>query len=127
MKKLAITFSSVTEETLAKIKEIAKEYEVVQLKSSDEEIKTCDIIFGGIKSEFLTDATNLKRLHTSFAGVDALLKPEVNFPKDVILTNSAGTYGIAISEYLLTTTLMLMRRNIQYAKLQFQNKWEPLG
>jgi len=127
MKKLAVTFTSINEEQLAKIKKIAIDYDVVQMKSSDEAIKTCDIIFGGIKSDFVTQAPNLKWLHTSFAGVDSLLKPEVNFPKDTILTNSAGTYGIAISEYLLTATLMLMRRNIQYAKLQFQNKWQPLG
>jgi len=127
MKKLAITFSSINEEQLSKIKKIAVDYDVIQIKPNEAEIKTCDIIFGGIQPNFIKDATALKWLHTSFAGVDSLLKPEVNFPKDVVLTNSAGTYGIAISEYLLATTLMLMRRSIQYAKLQFQNKWQPLG
>lgn len=127
MKKLAITFTSIETAQIDEIKAIATDYEVINLKSSDEEIKTCDIIFGGIKPAFLAEATQLKWLHTSFAGVDSLLKPEVKFPKDVYLTNSAGTYGIAISEYLLTITLMLKRRNLEYAKLQFQNKWQPLG
>jgi len=127
MKKLAVTFSALTDERLEQIQQIAANYEVVQMKSNDEQIKDCEIIFGGIKPAFLKKASNLKWLHTSFAGVDSLLKPEINFPKDVILTNSAGTYGIAISEYLLTITLMLMRRNLEYAKLQFQNTWKPLG
>ena len=127
MKKLAITFSSLTDERLEKIRHAAVGYEVIQIKSDDEKIKECEIIFGGINPSFLPEATHLKWLHTSFAGVDSLLKPEVNFPKDVMLTNSAGTYGIAISEYLLTITLMLMRRNLEYAKLQFQNMWQPLG
>ena len=127
MKKLAVTFEALTDERLEKIKNVAVGYEVIRMKPSDEKILECEIIFGGIKPAFLRDATNLKWLHTQFAGVDALLKPEINFPKDVILTNSAGTYGIAISEYLLTATLMLMRRNLEYAKLQFQNTWEPLG
>ena len=127
MKKLAITFTSINAEQLTKIKEIAVGYDVIQMKSSDEEIKNCEIIFGGIKPAFLANNECLKWLHTSFAGVDSLLKPEVNFPENIILTNSAGTYGIAISEYLLATTLMLMRRNLQYAKLQFENKWQPLG
>ena len=127
MKKLAITFTALTDEQLEKIKNIAVGYEVVQMKSIDEQIKGCEIVFGGIKPSFLSQANHLKWLHTSFAGVDSLLKPEVNFPKDVILTNSAGTYGTAISEYLLTITLMLMRRNLEYAKLQFQNTWKPLG
>lgn len=127
MKKLAVTYSAVTNERLEKIKAVATDYEVIILNSDDEEILDCEIIFGGINPSFLSRADKLKWLHTSFAGVDSLLKPEVNFPKDIILTNSAGTYGIAISEYLLTVTLMLMRRNLEYAKLQIQNKWQPLG
>lgn len=127
MRKLAITFEAVTDEQLEKIKQAAKGYEVIQMKASDERLMACDIIFGGVKRAFLQQAPHLKWLHAHFAGVDALLKPEVNFPKGVILTNSAGTYGIAISEYLLTITLMLMRRNLEYAKLQIQNTWQPLG
>ena len=127
MKKLAVTFEALTDERLEKIKSVATGYEIIRMESSDQQILECEIIFGGIKPTLLKEATNLKWIHTQFAGVDSLLKPEVNFPKDIILTNSAGTYGIAISEYLLTITLMLMRRNLEYAKLQFQNTWKPLG
>lgn len=127
MKKLAVTFTSVTKERLEKIKNAAIGYEVIQLKSDDAQLLDCEIIFGGIQPTFLSQTTKLKWLHAHFAGVDSLLQPEVKFPEEVILTNSAGTYGIAISEYLLTTTLMLMRRNLEYAKLQFQNTWQQLG
>ena len=127
MKKLAITFKALTDAGLDRIKQVAVGYEVIQMEADDEQIKACEIIFGGIKPGFLAHANELKWLHTSYAGVDSLLKPELHFPQQAILTNSAGTYGIAISEYLLTVTLMLMRRNIEYAKLQFQNTWQPLG
>ena len=127
MKKLAVTFSALTDERLEQIKKAAEGYEVIPMKSDDEQITECEIIFGSIKPALLNEATNLKWLHTPFAGVDSLLNSEVDFPKDVILTNSSGTYGIAISEYLLTITLMLMRRNLEYAKLQLQNTWKPLG
>jgi len=127
MKKLAVTFAALTDERLEKIKNTAVGYEVIEMNSDDSRITECEIIFGGIKPALLKEATNLKWIHTQFAGVDSLLNPEVNFPEDVILTHSSGTYGIAISEYLLTLTLMLMRRNLEYAKLQFQNTWKPLG
>jgi len=127
MKKLGVTFESAQGAGIEKIKAAAPDYEVVFCKTSDEVITECEIIFGGINPKLLQQAKKLKWLHTFTAGVDYLLKPEVNFPQDVLLTNSAGTYGVAISEYLLTITLMLMRRNLQYAKLQFENTWKPLG
>jgi len=127
MKKIGITFTAITEEFLQKIQSLATDYEVIQLKHNDPSILECEVVFGGIDALMVKDAHALKWLHTSFAGVDSLLKPEVNFPDEVVLTNSAGTYGIGISEYLICTTLMLMRRNMEYAKLQFKNEWKPLG
>ena len=127
LKKLAVTYSPLTNERLKKIKNAAIGYEVELMKSDEQRIKECEIIFGTISPKLLPEATELKWLHTQFSGVDYFLNPDNNFPKDVILTNSAGTFGIAISEYLLTVTLMLMRRNLEYARLQFQNTWKPLG
>jgi len=127
MKKLAVTFSSLTAERLVRIKEVATGYEVLQLDPNDERILDCEVVFGHMQKEYLSQSNHLKWLHVHFAGVDSLLKKEVDFPENVILTNSAGTYGTAISEYLLGVTLMLMRRSMEYAKLQFANKWQPLG
>ena len=127
MKKLAVTFSSISTERLAKIKAVATGYEVVQLTPDDRRILDCEIVFGHMKKEFITESRNLKWLHVHFAGVDSLMQPNFNFPENVILTNSAGTYGTAISEYLLGATLMLMRRSMEYAKLQFANTWQPQG
>lgn len=127
MKKIAVTFTSLTNERLQKIKNAAVGFEVIPMQIDDERAAECEIIFGQVNRKILPTASQLKWIHTQSAGVDYLLEPEDNFPKDVVLTNSAGTYGIAISEYLLTTTLMLMRRNLEYAKLQFENTWQPLG
>ena len=127
MKKIAVTFTSITEERLKKITEVATGYEVVQLAPDDEQILACEVVFGGIKTEFLSMNHKLKWMHAHFAGVDSILKPEVKFPQNVILTNSAGTYGTGISEYLLGATLMLMRRSMEYAKNQLTNTWQPGG
>ena len=45
----------------------------------------------------------------------------------VILTNSAGAYGITISEHILMTMLMLMRRIPEYHAVVSAHRWEDLG
>jgi len=127
MKKIGITFEAITDCQLEAIKNIASDYEVVKLRPRAEEIIDCEIVFGYMVPELLPQAKNLKWFHASFAGVDSLINEKVNFPEDVILTNSSGTYGIGMSEYLLTTLLMLFRKNMGYAKLQFSNTWKSLG
>ncbi|MCL1994985.1 MAG: D-2-hydroxyacid dehydrogenase [Defluviitaleaceae bacterium] len=127
MKKLAVTFSPLTDLRLEKIKNVAEGYDVLPMKANDPQITGCEIVFGPISTALLPKADQLKWLHTQSAGVDHLFRAGVNFPPHVQLTNSAGAYGIGISEYLLTITLMLMRKKMGYAKLQFESKWQPLG
>ena len=45
----------------------------------------------------------------------------------VILTNSAGAYGITISEHILMTLLMLLRRMPEYSAVTEAHQWENLG
>jgi len=47
--------------------------------------------------------------------------------KDILLTNSSGAYGISIAEYMLTTTLMLLRNASGYLTQQRQHVWKSLG
>jgi len=130
-RKILVTFDPLSKEQLAKLEAAASpDFELVISSNFDEiaeAAKDCEIFFGHATPEIIRSAKNLKWLHTQFAGVDGVLKPEVGLPESVILTNSAGTFGIAISEYLVAVTLMLMRNMRTYMMQQQQNEWKPGG
>lgn len=58
-------------------------------------------------------APKLKWFASCYAGVDPLMAPGA-FPKDVLLTNGSGAYGITIAEHLIMVSLMLLRRMPEY-------------
>jgi len=122
-RKIGVTFTGINEERLEKIKAIAKNFEIVTSDKDDLSLADCEIIFGHASKELLAAAHSLKWLHCQFAGVDIYLKPEMQFREDIILTNSTGAYGIAISEHLLTLTLGLMRRMMEYGRFQAKKEW----
>jgi phosphoglycerate dehydrogenase-like enzyme len=128
-KKIALSFSSITEERLDKIKRAAPGYEIIDISHgfTGAELSDCEIIFGNVTPEMIKAAGALKWLHTQYAGMEHVLAPEMGLPGSVTLTNSSGAYGIGISEHLVTLTLMLMRRMGEYARLQRESRWENLG
>jgi len=128
-RKIGIPFSSFDGERLKKIIAAADGFAVVDISDGDPEnhIEGCEIIFGWVSSEMLKNAKALKWLHTQSAGVDALLGAANGFPGDVILTNSSGAYGIGISEYLITITMMLLKRMNEYVLLQDKKEWRYAG
>jgi len=137
-RKILVTFTPLSEEQLTRLRAAASpEFELVIPSNFDEETsniteitkiaKDCEIFFGHAIPEVLKSAKSLKWLHTQYAGVDGVLKPEVGLAEDVILTNSAGTFGIAISEYLVVVTLMLMRHMRMYMQQQQQHEWKQGG
>jgi len=114
---------------LARIRDAAGSagFELVDLSASRDAAAECEIIFGWADAELISAAKRLRWLHTQSAGVDQYLRPEFNLPRDVILTNSSGAYGVGISEHLLTVTLMLLRRMGEYGRLQYESRWQDLG
>ena len=52
-----------------------------------------------------------------------VLKSGVFDRGDVLLTNSSGAYGLAISEHIIMVTLMLMRRMPEYLKVVEERGW----
>ena len=65
----------------------------------------------------------LKWMCSCSAGVDAYCKEGVFHSEDVLLTNSKGSYGVTISEYIVMATLMLLRREMEYVQLVREKKW----
>ena len=127
--KLAVApFAPLSEERLAKLREVAKDFEIVICNDrSDAEIADCEIVFGYPDAKVLGTSKKLKWLHTQTAGVDAFLGSEANLGTDVILTNSVGAYGLSIAEHLIMVTLMILRRMGEYGRLQVASEWKSLG
>ena len=127
MKKIGITFTPMTDEHLSKIKSVAPDYELMVAEYNDEKLKDCEIVFGPMSPKLVSESPKLKWLHIQWAGADSVLKTKYAFPEHVILTNSSGSYGITISEYLLTISLMLMRKMNEYVLQQQKCLWQRLG
>ena len=101
---------------------------IMTIGSLDEDfIKDCEVLFGFFPRKILKEAKNLKWFQCSYAGVDKFSDESIYHSKDVILTNSKGAYGITISEHMICTTLMMMRKFPQYIENQRQCKWQGLG
>lgn len=91
-----------------------------------EEVSAANIIIGQFSATRAGEAENLEWLHGSMAGIDSFLAPGV-LPENVLLTNSAGAYGPAVSEHMVAATLALVRRFPQYMRNQTARVWKPEG
>ncbi|MCL2864432.1 MAG: D-2-hydroxyacid dehydrogenase [Lachnospiraceae bacterium] len=127
MKKIAVTFTPISAEILEKIRWVAPGYQVIEMPMDDARLAECEIVFGQAHPKILAESKKLEWYHTQSAGVDYVLKSEYRFPEEAILTNSSGSYGVTISEYLLTITLMLLRKMNEYVLVQRECKWQRLG
>ena len=86
-------------------------------KIGDAEVIYCD------EGELLAETPEIRWCHSVSAGVGHFLKSGVFDRGDVLLTNSSGAYGLAISEHIIMVTLMLMRRMPEYLKVVEERGW----
>ena len=68
-------------------------------------------------------AQRLRWLCTPFAGIDAFTDPTIFAGRNVILSNSSGAYGVAMAEHIVMVTLMLLRRQGEYARITADKGW----
>ena len=90
-------------------------------------IGQCEILYGYIPPEKLRAAESLRWLACASSGVEQYLGEYLYANPGVILTNSAGAYGITISEHIIMTLLMLLRRMPEYNAVTAAHQWESLG
>jgi len=88
------------------------------------DVEAADIILGNVPPKMLAGVTKLKWLQLNSAGPDAYLHC---MPEGVILTNSTGAYGLAISEHLLAMLLMLQKKLHLYYLDQKNHDWTDEG
>ncbi len=86
-------------------------------KIRDAEVVYCD------EGELLAEMPDLKWCHSVSAGVGHFLKSGAFDRGEVLLTNSSGAYGLAISEHIIMVTLMLMRRMPEYSAVVADRGW----
>lgn len=95
-------------------------------KVTADDVRDCEAFFGMLPAELLRQAPALRWMQCSFAGVDRYTDRSL-YAGDVVLTNASGAYGITISEHMLVTLLMLMRRMPEYHEMQKRREWYCVG
>ena len=92
--------------------------------ATPEDATEADVILGYVPTAALRAAKHLEWYQLSWAGADAVLAE--GLPERVVLTNAAGAYGLAVGEHMVATTLALVKRLHQYARLQAAHDWRLL-
>ena len=88
-----------------------------------EQAGSADVILGGDRT-LLKHAGNLKWLCLPSAGAEQYLDPGLYVSPEVVLTNSAGAYGVTIAEHIVMVTLELMRRRMDYDRIVASRIWK---
>lgn len=87
------------------------------------DLRKADIILADppLITDLLNQCERVKWLQSTFAGIDALIQP--NLRQDYHLTNVKGIFGQQISEYVLGYCIQYFRHFTQYAKQQHEKQW----
>ena len=87
-------------------------------------LQHCEVLYAQSPQLLRTAPAMLKWFCCSSAGADPYCKNDGIFANpDCLLTNSAGAYGATISEHLIMTLLMLMRRMPAYLQGGARHEW----
>ncbi len=82
-----------------------------------------EIFFGHDALPVLQAGQNLKWFACSFAGIEPYLSDGVWANPNCLFTNSAGAYGVTISEHVLMVLLMLLRRMPECQRWMASRTW----
>ena len=128
MRKIAVLSSFMEEHHIEKIREVAARCGfTIDFYPDDrlpkEKCAEYEVLYGLVGPGFLKYMTNLKWFCTPSAGVEPYTPDEVYPNPDVLLTNSAGAYGITISEHILMVTLMLLRQMPAFQQVVAERGW----
>lgn len=91
-----------------------------------DEVRNANIIFGNAPIELIKDSKKLEWIQLQSAGADKYVDPGA-LPKGVMLTNASGSYGLAISEYMLGVLFELYKKLNLYRDNQLESNWSYLG
>lgn len=89
-------------------------------------LSDCEVLMGYFPPDLIRALPALKWVQTPSAGVERLCA-DIYANADTVLTNCSGAFGVAISEYMLTGLLMLMRNMPAYMQNQRTHTWKCTG
>lgn len=93
---------------------------------SAEQLACADVILGNPPIDILKNAKSLRLLQLFTAGSDSYAAEGV-LPQGVLLANATGSYGLAISEYMVGVLLSINKKLHLYRDQQRHNCWNRLG
>ena len=96
------------------------------IKPTLDQVKDANVIIGNIPVETLKNIPNLEFLQLNSAGTNGY-SDSPDFPKNVLLANASGAYGVAISECILAGILTLMKHIPSYIQNQSNHEWRDEG
>jgi len=118
-----------TAEHLEKLQAAAPEATIIAKRSKDltaDDLQSVDVIIGNIPPALLSNAPALRWVQLNSAGADAYVKPGI-LPSEVLLTNSVGAYGQAVSEHLAVMVLAMMKKLHLYRDDRATGTWGEHG
>ncbi len=89
-------------------------------------LEQAEVIIGNISPEKTGKLQNLRWMQLFSAGANGYTE-KGGFPRQAVLTNATGAYGLAISEHMLGMLLMLQKKLHLYRDNQPQGLWESKG
>lgn len=95
-------------------------------KMTPDDFSDYEIIIGTPSPSALSKAVSLRYLHLSMAGSNAFVKKGV-LPSGVLLTNSSGAFGHAISEHMMGMVYALYKKLLLYRDNQNESLWRDEG
>ena len=93
---------------------------------TEEQVKAAQIILGNPPYPMLQGAGSLEFLQLNSAGVGKYAEKGM-LPPNAKLCCATGSYGLAISEYMLGVLLMLLKKLHRYRDNQRQHLWKDEG
>ena len=92
-------------------------------KDADDRVRAGEILYCSSPA-LLPEMKALRWCHTASAGVGTFVESGVFDSGEILLTNSSGAYGRAISEHVVMVALMLLRNYMSYRKIIDSRQWQ---
>lgn len=116
-----VSVTNLSKKDIERIRAVSENLELQELKDNNQAIlQDAEVIIGGINTEMLSKAKNLKWVQLYGAGVEWMPKELIAHP--VVVTNMARTFAPVIAETAIGLLLSLTRGLVQFAIPNFNNK-----
>ena len=113
------------EQYLAAIQDAAPSAQIVVTSKENiaQDLTDAEIFFGFHSPEVFRNASKLRWIQATSAGIEALLVPEL-VERGLRITNASGLYAAPVAETGWALTLALFRRLPTYMQQQQEHRWE---